>query len=265
MNSNQKKSAIELLARTGFFAKGVVYVTIGVLASLYAFDSGGAVAGGKGAIQTLADLPGGTILMAVLAIGLAAYGIFRLLLGIKGSGESGVKELVKRVARIASAIGYAFLTYTCIQALGLASGGGGSSKKTYLGEVLASDGGPWLAILGGLAVVGAGLYQISKGVTNAPSERLNTSEMSANLRIWIIRLGRLGLIARGVVFAIIGGFLVKAGLAVNAAAAKTTGGALREIAQQDYGAILLTAMALGLGAYGLYMIASTRYRNITIS
>src|SRR5688500_5369109 len=61
------------LATLGFAAKGVVYVTVGLLAARVALGSGGQAADQKGALGTIASLPFGRSLLVVIAIGLAGY------------------------------------------------------------------------------------------------------------------------------------------------------------------------------------------------
>ena len=85
-----------------------------------------------------------------------------------------------------------------------------------------------------------------------------------SVREWLLGLARFGLSARALVFFIVGGFLISAGLKASSAETKTTGDALRVIAHQTYGTFLLTIVALGLVAYGAYMLASARYHRFAI-
>lgn len=78
------------------------------------------------------------------------------------------------------------------------------------------------------------------------------------------RLGRLGLAARGVIFGIIGVFLIQAALQSNPNKAQGLDGALQELARQPFGAWILGTVATGLVAYGIYMLAQARYRRIAI-
>jgi hypothetical protein len=68
--------------------------------------------------------------------------------------------------------------------------------------------------------------------------------------------------ARGVVFGVIGGFLVLAAYRANPGEVKGVGEALATLQRQPYGPILLGAVALGLVAYGLYQFILARYRRI---
>ena len=77
-----------------------------------------------------------------------------------------------------------------------------------------------------------------------------------------VHFSRLGMAARGVVFGIIGVFLVIAARHANPAQARGVGGALHTLRQQPYGAALLAVVALGLIAYGCYQFILARYRRI---
>jgi hypothetical protein len=78
----------------------------------------------------------------------------------------------------------------------------------------------------------------------------------------VIKVCRVGIGARGVVFAVIGAFLTRAGFAHNADKAADTGEALTAIGQQPFGRWLLGAVAVGLIAYGVYEVVQARYRVI---
>jgi len=83
--------------------------------------------------------------------------------------------------------------------------------------------------------------------------------VGAEPRRWVERLGRMGLAARGVVFALIGVFLIQAALQQDAGAAVGLGGALNRLAEQPFGEILLGVVAAGLCTYGLFSFIEARY------
>ncbi|MEJ7700697.1 MAG: DUF1206 domain-containing protein [Pyrinomonadaceae bacterium] len=91
-----------------------------------------------------------------------------------------------------------------------------------------------------------------------------TDEMDDKTETFATRVGQFGLAARGVVFGIIGGFLVQAALQSNANKTRGLSGALRALEQQSYGQLLLGVVALGLIAYGFHMFVLARYRRMII-
>ncbi|MBB3464409.1 hypothetical protein FHT92_005052 [Rhizobium sp. BK377] len=66
--------------------------------------------------------------------------------------------------------------------------------------------------------------------------------------------------ARGVVFAIVEVFFAYAGFRVDAQQSGSTGDALARVRQLPFGAVLYLAVAIGLGAFGVYNLIEARYR-----
>jgi hypothetical protein len=110
--------------------------------------------------------------------------------------------------------------------------------------------------------MGAGVYQFHKAWTANFEDHLRTQRMSPGARRWARRIGRFGLPARGVTFLIVGWFLVRAALRLNAREVRDFGGALRTLQAQEYGNWLLGIVALGLISYGLLSFVDARYRRI---
>jgi hypothetical protein len=64
------------------------------------------------------------------------------------------------------------------------------------------------------------------------------------------------------VFAVVGGYLIRAGIDRNQGKADDTGEALSAIGHQPFGDWLLAVVAVGLIAYGAYEVVQARYRVI---
>ena len=75
-------------------------------------------------------------------------------------------------------------------------------------------------------------------------------------------MGALGHVARGVVFGLIGIFVIKAALEYDPKEAIGLDGALQKLAHQSYGPWLLGLTAAGLLAYAAYCFADARYRRV---
>jgi hypothetical protein len=91
---------------------------------------------------------------------------------------------------------------------------------------------------------------------------LKRGQMSDGVDGVITNVGRFGLAARGVVFAIVGIFLTVAALRFDPNEAAGLGEALQELLRQPFGAWILGILALGFVAYGLLMLAVARYGRI---
>jgi hypothetical protein len=254
---------IERMARVGYAAYGIVYVLVGALAVQAAFGGSGKTTSQEGALRQVLLAPLGRILLAMIAIGLLAYATWRLFQGIldpENEGK-GAKGFLKRVDHVLNGLFHAALAFSAGR-LALGTGGGGGSPDDWTARLLAQPFGRWLAAIVGAVIVGAGLYQFYKAYKADFRNELDSGEMSARERTWAKRSGRLGYAARGVVFDVIGVFLIRAALQTDPDEARGLGGALETLARQPFGPYILGAVALGLVAYGAFMFVMARYRRI---
>jgi hypothetical protein len=125
--------------------------------------------------------------------------------------------------------------------------------------------GRWLVGVIGAGIVAYAVYQLYCAWAARVRERLDLTQLSNDAARWVVRIGRFGLAARGVVLGIVGWFLIRAAVSYDRHRASGFGGALRVIARQDHGAWLLGAVAFGLMAYGLYQLVQARYRRIAVA
>ncbi|MFN8216589.1 MAG: DUF1206 domain-containing protein [Solirubrobacterales bacterium] len=255
--------ALGWLARAGLLARGVVYFVIGLLALELALGEGGKTTDQQGAMKAIAGQTYGKVLLALLAIGLAGYAIWRLTRAVVGHGAEQRDDTGDRVAALASGVVYAGL---CVVAVGILAGSGSSSssqkaKETTAG-VLGWSGGPVLVAIAGLVLIGVALYQAYKGISRDFLEDAKTGEMSEPVRKAYTALGVFGLVARAVVFALVGYGLVKAALEYDPKEAVGLDGALRKLTEAAFGPWLLAIVAVGLAGFALYSIADARYRKV---
>lgn len=254
------------LARFGYAAKGIVYGVIGILAFQAAFGAGGQTTDTRGALREIVQQPFGRILLGIIGIGLLGYVLWRFVqAGLDPEGKgSDAKGIVKRIGYAASGFAYAGLALAAFQILtGSGSGGGGGqSQQHWTARLLAQPFGQWLVAIVGLIIIGIALNAFYVAYSAKFREKLKMGEMSSAEDTWVTRIGRAGLAARGVVFALVGWFFIQAALQSDASETGGLGKALSTLAGQPYGPWLLGLVALGVIAYGLYAIAEARYRKI---
>ena len=258
-----RSRAFEMLARSGFAARGLIYMIIGVLAIKLALGDGGTATNQQGALRTIAHQPFGKLLLTMVAVGLGGYALWRFVRAALGHGPEGSDSGFDRVAALGSGIVYAGL---CAIAVGLliGAGSGGSSgkpSKTTAG-VLGWPAGTWLVGIAGAVVIGIGLYQGYRGISRDFLDDSKTERMSRAVRSAVTWLGIVGYLARMVVFALVGIFLIKAAVEYDPNKAVGLDGALAKIAHASYGPLLLGIVAAGLIAFGVYSLADARYRRI---
>ncbi len=255
---------MERLARLGYATEGVVYTLIGLLAAGAALGTGGRTTGQRGALGIVAGSPFGGVLLGLIAVGFLGYALWRSVQAIADPNREGtdVKALGTRVGYGLSALIYSGLAFSAAGLI-LGSGSEGSgSPDDWTALLLSLPLGQVLVVGVGIAVVGIGLRELYQAYKAEFLEYLKLGEMGERVRTWTERWGRFGIAARGIVFGVVGTFLIRAALEYDPQQARGLGGSLQTLAQQPLGPWLLGAVALGLVAYGLFMLSVARYRRI---
>jgi hypothetical protein len=250
--------------RFGLIAKGVVYFMIGVFAIMTATNYGSQEASSKSVLKFIEDQPFGNVLLVLIGIGLAGYAAMRWYSVINGtegqntSKEDQAKDAGKRVGYAASAVTHSALTvYTfslVISSLG--SSGGGTSRQELIGKLLDQSWGQWVvgAIAIGLFIAAA--YQIYKGLSGKFMD--DVSGLGGKKREAYEKAGRIGLPSRGVIFGVIAYFLFRAALQGSSTGKAGSDSALTFL--QNQAIWLAIVVAVGLAAYGVFMIIKAKYK-----
>ena len=258
---------IVLLARAGYAAKGVVYLVIGALAARVAAGAGGETTDQHGALDAIRQGPFGIIALAVIGVGLLGYMAWRLVAAATDAEADGSDptSLGKRALHAGRGVAYGLLGVSALRAIGdRGSDGGGNAQQTrdWTARLLDLPYGRALVVAAGLGVMGYAGYQLYRAGTDKVKKHLELADAGPARAEWIVRLGRFGIAARAVVFALIGALLVKAGLHRDSSEAGGIAQSLDAVASAPYGRVALGVVALGLVAYGVYQLATARYRRI---
>jgi hypothetical protein len=257
-----RENWLPALARVGLVAKGISFGIVGALALELALGRGGKSTSREGALAAVAREGWGKLLLWGLAAGFAAYVLWRLAQAFFERDEEESKRWVKRIGYLGRAAIYSSLTYTAIK---LATGSAADesqnerARKTTA-EILSWPAGTWLVVLGGAIIVGVGLFNGYRGVTRKFTDRWQGE--GGDVGRWATRIGVVGLLARFVVFALIGGFAIKAAADYKPREAVGLDGALQKLTHQSYGPWLLGVTAAGLIAYAIFCFADARYRRV---
>lgn len=257
---------VERIARFGYATKGAVYIVIGGLATMAAVGMGGETTDTHGALQTIENQPFGKFGLATVAFGLVGYVVWRLLQAIADTDEKGsdLKGILIRIGYATSGLVYAGLALTAAKIL-IDIGDTDSTTEVqqhWTARALNVPAGRLLIGLAGLSVIGFGLYQIYKGLRAKFRKRLKLGQMSFAKKKWATLSGRAGYAARGVVFCVVGSFLVRAALNYNPSEARGIDGVLDALARPPFGPWIMGLVAVGLTLYGIYMLVESRYRRI---
>jgi hypothetical protein len=261
---------MERFARMGYAARGVVYAVVGVLAVQTALGTRGArraaaTTDTRGALQEVAahSIP----LLWLLAVGLFAYAVWRAAQGLldRERKGSGLKGLAHRLGRLFTAVVYGSLGLAAVRlALGAHRRASADAHATqeWTARLMGEPFGRWLVAAVGVGVIAGGFYQLWRGWTEKFKQEIRLQEMDSGESRLAIHAGKLGLMARGVVFLISGWFLVQAAVKTDPRQVRGLSGALAVLAAQPHGAILLGLVAVGLVAFGAWSLLLARYGRI---
>jgi Domain of Unknown Function (DUF1206) len=252
------------LAKAGLIARGVMYVLIGIIAVQVAIDGSRQQADRTGAVHLVAQSAFGSVILWLLVIGFAGMTLWRLSEAAWGSPGADGRKASKRLANLARAVFYAVVTYGILKyALGVGQPSSSDSQSRDLtAAAMKYQGGQVIVALAGVVVVIAGLYVIYRAYKLKFLKHLRMGSASPRTRKVVTRLGQAGGIARGLVFATIGVFLVIAAKDANPGQAKGIDSALRALAHTPLGPWLLVVVAIGLMMFGAYSWCEARWRAV---
>ena len=250
---------LEILARAGLTAYGLIHILVGWLALLMAW--GGSTAASSdlsGALQTVAKQPFGNIMLWLVAGCLVALALWQVSESIWGHrNREGAKR--KRVVSGTKALVYAALGVSAARvALGSRSSSSGQQQEATSG-LLTLPAGRVMVVVAGIIIIGVGVAHVVKGVKKSFLKEIATLSMSPVAGQDVTRLGQIGYIAKGVAVGAVGGLLTYATVTFDPQR-QGLDGALHAILAQPSGKFLLTVLALGFVAFGLFAMLQSRYR-----
>ena len=253
----------------GYVAEGVVYLLIGAFALIAALEPSQQPNGYKGALAKLAAAPFGDAALALLALGLAAFVLWQVVQGILDPEHRSQRRTIKRRAvrlgcLLNGALHGILVGEAAWRLLGFGGAAdGGRSQAVWARLAMALPLGRWMIAAAGAGIAFFGLFQWYLAASRKKTEQVDLTH--TRLRGIIIALGTFGFLARGVLFGLIGAFLIDAARRYNTANATGVVGALSALKRQEYGHWLLGAVAVGLISYGLFQIIKEPYRNFYAS
>ncbi len=251
------------VARTGYVAKGVVYVTIGLLAMQQALGAGGRAPGPSGAMHSIEAQPFGKSMLALLALGLVGYALWKLLQGImdpddKGSDAHGI---LRRVGYVGSGAIHGVLAFIAAQSI---MGEEDSSEDVMMASAIVYQPpfGQLVVGLMGVIAIGVGLYQLYAAYEAKFRGELKLGEMSDKEEKLVTLAGRIGTAARALAIGAAGAFVVLAAYRYDPSQTQGLGEALEALQGQPLGSYMLGTVAVGLLVYGVFMFLVAYYRCI---
>jgi hypothetical protein len=252
------------VARVGLIAYGAMHLLIAWLAGQLAWGVAAADADQTGALQTVGRGPGGQVLLWTIGLGMLALALWQageVLLWWHGllDPEHRTRTAVVIAKCLAKALVYAVLGVTALLfALGIEYEAD-ERLRDLTDDTLGVPGGAVLVGAVAVAVIAVGLYTLVRGITGGFMKDIDLPAAPDRWEPLIEVIGQVGYVAKGIAFALVGVLLWQAAASADVSTATGLQGALTAIAGVTAGPWLLTAVAVGFGAFGVYALARARY------
>ncbi|MDQ3279567.1 MAG: DUF1206 domain-containing protein [Bacteroidota bacterium] len=257
-----KPQIVTRIAQAGLLAKGFVYILLGLLAFMAAFELGGKEndsATKAGTFQFAKEMPAGKFLLIAIALGLFCYCVWR---GIQVAREKGKGAWKKKILYLFSGLAYLGFAITALKVVN-GDNGNGNGNKAVAGELMSKPFGQVLVGIGGLIFAIVGAYQIYYGLSEKYRKHVQGLSLHSTQSSLMLRSGKVGYISRGVVWLVIAFLFFRAALHARASEAGSTGEAFQFIETSPYGSPLLGILGLGLVAFGIFSFVRARYERFT--
>lgn len=259
-----KRPWVGHVLRIGWGAKGVVYVLMGFTAITVArHASTPDEASPEGALGQLSANPGGRALLLIAGGGLLLYATYRVLSAALVRGAD-VGDWMDRAGYMFSAVFYVMIGAAAIAA---AVHGDRPEDSNAVERVsswaLGMPAGRWLLLVGGMVVVGIGVYfVIDRGLKRSFLDDLSLADAVPGEREAVVWTGTVGWIGRGIVTGMVGVFIARAAWSARHDEARGFDRALREVASSHAGSLLVGGSGVALVLYGVFCIAAVRHLEI---
>jgi hypothetical protein len=252
----RRSRGYRVLVAVGLGSYGVVHLLIAWIALQVAWGGGGD-ASQQGALRALAKTGAGPVLLVVVAVGMLTLALWQAVEAAFGNGRVAEQHdeahrTRKRLSSAGRALVYLLLGISAFR-LVLGDGGSKGQEDGLTSRLLSVPLGRVLVVAVGVAVLAVGISQVVRGVRQSFTEDLS-GDRTRGTRV----LGSVGYVAKGVAFAVVAGLFGWAALSYDAKKAGGLDAALHTVASQPQGSLLLTVLAAGFAAFGLFCFVWAR-------
>jgi hypothetical protein len=241
--------ALGFLARLGYVASGVLHIVLGLIAVQIAWFHSATSADQSGAFGALGHQPLGKVALWVVAIGFAGLTVWQVTEALGTSAGAGA-----RLKAASKAVVYAVLAWTAFRFAIGSSSSSNQQTQDVTANLMSKPGGRFAVAAVGVVILVVAIYHVYKGWA-----RKFLRDLKENPGRFVTAAGRLGYVAKGVALAVVGFLFIAAATKAKPGEAGGLDKALRTLRDQPLGGVLLTVVAAGFLAYGVYSFARARY------
>ncbi len=258
-------AGVELLARLGYVARGVVYLSIGLIALLAVAGLAPHTTSALGALEAWGRWPYGVVLLWLTGLGLYGFAGWRALQSVFDADGQG-RSLQARSSRVGQALSGLIYGSLAVSVFRLIETIHDLHHRSEMAEERATVARVLALPMGGTMVMSVGAFMLACGLGNAI--RACVDNFGSTLRCnhtttaWACRLARLGYFGRGLAMLPVGFFMISAGWRQHAAEVRGVGGALWALHHQAWGDLVLAFVAVGLIAFGAFAFVEAWFRPI---
>jgi hypothetical protein len=269
---DKARPALEVWGRAGYVVRGLLYILLGGLSILAAWN-GAHTVGTGGLLQKIHYQPFGRVMLFIIAAGFTGSGLWQVMQAVEGPLRGFARKKIKtsrdqmswgrRAAYFGRGISHWVIALAALHLLlypNPSDPSGNEQARGWTAWLMSYPFGQWLVGLVGAGIAARGLVQFGGAIIGKLQRDRDSLPDSPAARRWLMAITRFGKASRGVVFVMLGLFLMLAAWHHNPHVAQGVGGALDVLQRQGYGPWLLGIVAFGLMAYGVYQLLMARYR-----
>lgn len=245
------------VARVGLTARATIYLLMGWLAIVVSLG-GRAKVDQRGALSEVLSQPLGTLLVVLMLLGFVAYALWRF--SEAAFGVDGDKSLAPRAKSLARGLAYSVIAVGAFLMLRGTHESQAKEQAKLAKAALEAPGGQWVLALAGGVVVVAGLIMVYEGITTAFLKYFDS--LPPTRRKAVVLLGRVGTIARGVVFVIAGVLVILGAWSHDPSRAGGINLVVQTTLDRPLGGVLVFLMGVGLFVFGVYGLSEAAWRRV---
>ncbi|MBT2502526.1 DUF1206 domain-containing protein [Curtobacterium sp. ISL-83] len=251
----------ETTARAGFVGSGIVHLLIGYLAILLGVGNGsGGETDQSGALHQIADVPGGIVLLWLVAVGTAALTIRLVVEAVVGGRTDSARAWLARAKNAGKALVYGVIAYSAASfALGAGKSSSGSTQSAAA-KALATPGGVFVLLLAAAIAIAIGVGLVVIGCRRSFRKQIVRPPASVDRTVTVLAV--VGYVGKGIAVVIVGVLIAVAAFRSDPQQASGLDGAFKALHGTPGGVFMLIAVGIGFLAFGVYSFFRARYARL---